>query len=87
MGKKRHAQSDVKIQGVGGNKMEQAKYMDIWNEFRNKLKYDTLTESDFTAEMRAFLQPLLCGECSAARRRKFLEASYDVYESDRGPIL
>ena len=58
--------------------------MDIWNEFRNKLKYDILKESDFTAEMRAFLQPLLCGECSAARRRKFLEAPYDVYENDGG---
>lgn len=64
--------------------MEQTKYMDIWNEFRNKLKDDTLTESDFAAEMRAFLQPLLCGERSASRRRKFLEAPYDVYENVRG---
>lgn len=58
--------------------------MDIWNEFRNKLKDDTLTESDFAAEMRAFLQPLLCGERSASRRKKFLEAPYDVYESAGG---
>jgi|GEM_PF-1391217 len=61
-----------------------AKYMDIWDEFRKKIKDDTLTESDFAAEMRAFLQPLLCGERAAARRRKFLEAPYDVYESARG---
>lgn len=59
-------------------------YMDIWSEFRNKLKDNTLTESDFAAEMRAFLQPLLCGEHAASRRRKFLEAPFDVYDSARG---
>lgn len=58
--------------------------MDIWNEFQNKLKDDTLTESDFTVEMCAFLQPLLCGESSASRRKKFLDAPYDVYENTRG---
>lgn len=58
--------------------------MDIWNECRNKLKDDALAESDFAEEMRAFLQPLLCGESAASRRKKFLEAPYDVYESAGG---
>lgn len=53
---------------------------DIWREFRDKLKRDTLTASDFTAEMRVYLQPLLCGEHAAQRRRKYLDSPYDIYE-------
>lgn len=56
------------------------KYTDIWETFQAKLKCDTLTASDFTAEMGKFLQPLLCGERSALRRQKFLDSSYDIYE-------
>lgn len=59
--------------------MEELKCTDIWDEFQEKLKYDTLTVSDFTTEMCAYLQPLLCGEHSASRRQKFLDAPYDVY--------
>ena len=56
------------------------KHTDIWSSFQEKLKFDTLTASDFTAEMGKFLQPLLCGERSAFRRQKFLDSPYDIYE-------
>jgi len=59
--------------------MEKLKGTDIWNAFQEKLKDDTLTEADFTTEMCTYLQPLLCGEHSASRRQKFLDAPYDVY--------
>lgn len=51
-----------------------------WKEFREKLKQDLLTEFDFTVEMGVYLRPLLCGEAAESRRRKFLEAPYDIYE-------
>ncbi len=53
---------------------------DIWHKFRDKLKCDTLTASDFTAEMRIYLQPLLCGEHAAHRRQKYLDSPYDIYK-------
>lgn len=56
------------------------KHADTWSSFQEKLKYDTLTVSDFTTEMGKFLQPLLCGERSALRRQKFLDSPYDIYE-------
>ena len=49
-------------------------------KFQAKLKSDTLTVSDFTTEMCQYLQPLLCGEYSAARRQKFLDSPFDMYE-------
>lgn len=52
----------------------------VWKEFQEKLEQDLITESDFTAEMGAYLQPLLCGEAAGPRRRKFLEAPYEIYE-------
>lgn len=68
--------------------MEKRKCTDIWKEFQEKLKQDTLTESDFTVEMGAYLQPLLCGEAAAPRRQKFLTAPYDMYEgADRVSIV
>lgn len=60
--------------------MEKLKCTDIWNEFQEKLQHNTLTFSDFTTEMCAYLQPLLCGEHSASRRQKFLDSPYDIYE-------
>lgn len=52
----------------------------VWKEFQEKLEQDLITESDFTAEMGAYLSPLLCGEAAVPRRRKFLEAPYEIYE-------
>lgn len=60
--------------------MKTNKSLDIWNEFQVKLKNDTLTVSDFTTEMCQYLKPLLCGEHSAARRQKFLDSPFDIYE-------
>lgn len=63
--------------------MEKINCTDIWAEFQEKLRSDTLTISDFTTEMCAYLQPLLCGEDSTLRRKKFLDSPYDVYEGDK----
>lgn len=60
--------------------VKQPNAADIWREFQEKLKHDTLTAADFTTEMRVFLQPLLCGEHTAQRRQKYLDSSYDIYE-------
>lgn len=68
--------------------MEKRECTDIWKEFQEKLKQDALTESDFTVEMGVYLQPLVCGEAAAPRRRKFLEAPYDIYEgADRVSVV
>lgn len=60
--------------------MKTYKSLDIWSEFQEKLKNDALTVSDFTTEMCQNLAPLLCGEQSAARRQKFLDSPFDIYE-------
>lgn len=60
--------------------MKMLKSLNIWGEFQAKLKNDTFTVSDFTTEMCQYLQPLLCGEYSAARRQKFLDSPFDMYE-------
>lgn len=60
--------------------MGSLKGSDIWDEFQEKCRQDMLTDCDFTAEMRAYLKPLLCGEQAATRRQKYLDSSYDIYE-------
>lgn len=60
--------------------MERQKCKNVWDAFREKLRNDTLKAGDFTAEMCAYLQPLLCGEQSASRRKKFLDSPYEIYE-------
>lgn len=60
--------------------MKKLNHIDIWDEFQEKLRYDALTESDFTEEMHTYLKPLLCGEHSEPRRQKFLDSPYDILE-------
>lgn len=64
--------------------MDKSKSIRIWEEFREKLEHDTFTAADFSAEMCAYLQPFLCGEHSAFRRQKYLNAPYDIYKSVKG---
>jgi len=59
----------------------------VWDEFRDKLRFDSLTEHDFTDEMRSFLSSFLSGDAAQSRREKFLYSPIKTIDSDHKKIV
>lgn len=60
----------------------------IWNEFLEKLRSDSLTENDFANDTKLFLLPFLTGPATQARRSKFLSSTVEFVDGeDKGIVI
>ena len=54
----------------------------IWNEFIEKLRSDSLTDNDFTDDVRLFLSSFLTGTSSQIRREKFIHSPANLIDGE-----
>jgi hypothetical protein len=55
---------------------------EIWKEFVEKLRINSLKECDFGDDMKYFLFSFLCGKDSHERREKFINSSTDMVDGE-----
>jgi len=59
----------------------------IWNEFLDKLHYDSFSENDFSNDMKTFLCSFLIGATAQFRREKFINAPAEIIDGEHKKII